>query len=323
MSAADPRSTAAGSGSGIAGQPSSRGTVIVGVEGSERSADALALGDLLAARLEAGLLIVHTHSYGALSSLLDAGHYESLVREVYEETFRQVQAQIGEGREREMLVISADSPAAGLIRVAERDRALLIVVGSTQRSGLGRVRPGSVGDRLLSGASTPVAIAPRGYAEGGRPLTTIACGYDGSEESQLALEWAAGLAKAAECHLKVVSVYTPQVFGSLAGGGAISVESVNSMLARELADAQRDAIAVGTDEAEGILRRGDAAKVLEQVSRETDLLVMGSRGYGPFRAVLLGSVSQSVSRDAACPVVFCPRGAVPSGADEDNHASRP
>lgn len=318
----DVKITVADSGTENLGKSSLTGAVIVGVEGSERSADALALGDLLAAQLEAGLRIVHTHSYGVLSSLLGEGHYEGLVRDVYRETLRQVQAQIGEGREREMIVIGADSPAAGLIRIAERERATLIVVGSTQRSGLGRVRPGSVGDRLLSGASPPVAIAPRGYAEGGKPLTVIACAYDGSEESEsrLALEWAAGLAEAAECHLKVISVYTPQPFGNLPGEGAISVESVNSTLSRELANAQRDAIDACGREAESVLRRGDAAKVLEQVSQDVDLMVMGSRGYGPLRAVVLGSVSQYVSRNAACPVVVCPRGAVPDTGNLDIHS---
>jgi nucleotide-binding universal stress UspA family protein len=285
---------------------------VVGVEGSERSADALALADLLADQLDLGVRVVHTHSYGALASILDEGHYESLVREVYQETFRQVQALIGEDRKRDMHVISADSPAAGLMSIAEREEAELIVVGSTHRSGLGRVRPGSVGDRLLSGSSTPVGIAPRGYAEEKTSLAVIACAFDDSPESHLALEWATGLARAAECRLEVISVYTPQPFGHLPANGAISVESVNSTLSRELAQAQRDAISACGHEAESVLRRGDAARVLEQASEEADLLVMGSRGYGPLRAVLLGSVSQYVLRNAACPVIVCPRGATPT-----------
>jgi nucleotide-binding universal stress UspA family protein len=267
---------------------------------------------LLADQLDLGVRIVHTHSYGALSSILDDGHYESLVREVYQETFRQVQALIGKDRERDMRLISADSPAAGLMGIAEREEAEVIVVGSTHRSGLGRVRPGSVGDRLLSGSSTPVGIAPRGYAEEKTSLAVVACAFDDSPESHLALEWATGLAQAAGSRLEVISVYTPQPFGHLTAGGAISVESVNSALSRQLAQAQRDAISACGHEAESVLRRGDAAKVLEQASEEADLLVMGSRGYGPLRAVLLGSVSQYVLRNAACPVVVCPRSATPS-----------
>jgi hypothetical protein len=39
------------------------------------------------------------------------------------------------------------------------------------------------------------------------------------------------------------------------------------------------------------------------------LLLLGSRGYGPLRAVLLGGVSHVVVREAACPVIVLPRGA--------------
>lgn len=312
--AADSKS-ATTAGGDLVSEPSSQGMIVVGVEGSERSADALALADLLADQLDAGVRIIHTHAYGALSSILDDGHYESLVRNVYQETFRQVQALIGKGRERDMRLIPADSPAAGLTRLAEREQAELIIVGSTHRSGLGRVRPGSVGDRLLSGASTPVGIAPLGYAKERRPLAAITCAFDGSRESHLALEWAAALAGAAGCRLKVISIYTPQPFGQLPAGGAVSVESVNSALSNELAQAQRDAISACGHKAESVLDRGDAAKVIEQASEEADLLVMGSRGYGPLRAVLLGSVSQYVLRNAACPVVVRPRSATPTTAD--------
>lgn len=121
-----------------------------------------------------------------------------------------------------------------------------------------------------------------------------------------------------KCRLKVISVYTPQPFGHLPADGAISVESVNSALSRQLAQAQRDAISACDHKAEGVLRRGDAAKVLEQASQEADLLVIGSRGYGPSRAVLLGSVSQYVLRNAACPVVVCPRSATPAAAEGCN-----
>ena len=44
-------------------------------------------------------------------------------------------------------------------------------------------------------------------------------------------------------------------------------------------------------------------------SEQVDLLVMGSRGLGPKRAVVLGSVSRKVVDRAACPVLVLPRGA--------------
>jgi nucleotide-binding universal stress UspA family protein len=60
---------------------------------------------------------------------------------------------------------------------------------------------------------------------------------------------------------------------------------------------------------------GDEIRVLEgapldhlaEQSRELDLLVVGSRGYGPLRRVLLGGVSGALLQTAACPVVVVPR----------------
>ena len=58
------------------------------------------------------------------------------------------------------------------------------------------------------------------------------------------------------------------------------------------------------------LLEGDVVDELAALDeREIDLLVCGSRGYGPVRRVLLGGVSRRLIRRAACPVVVVPRGA--------------
>ena len=54
---------------------------------------------------------------------------------------------------------------------------------------------------------------------------------------------------------------------------------------------------------------GDPADFLIAASERLDLLICGSRGYGPTRAVLLGGVSRRVSSEAHCPVIVLPRGA--------------
>jgi nucleotide-binding universal stress UspA family protein len=52
---------------------------------------------------------------------------------------------------------------------------------------------------------------------------------------------------------------------------------------------------------------GNAAGQLAQASERLDLLVVGSRGYGPLGAVVLGSVSNALVRTARCPLVVLPR----------------
>ena len=208
-----------------------------------------------------------------------------------------------------MRVIPASSPAAGLQEIAEREAARLIVVGPSHRSGLGRVQPGSTGERLLSGAPAPVAIAPRGYADSERGLEQVATAFDGSPESSQALEWAAKIAQSPDTRLRVVSVHAPIAFPHVSARGAFAGESVSRALRRALVQQQAAAIAAHGDSADGILRDGDPATVLVDASREADILVLGSRGYGPLRAVLLGSVSQAVIRHASCPIVVVPRAA--------------
>ena len=59
---------------------------------------------------------------------------------------------------------------------------------------------------------------------------------------------------------------------------------------------------------EGPFLEGSAGEVLAQESAELDLLVTGSRGYGPRRAVLLGGTTHWLVGTAACPVLITPSG---------------
>ena len=49
---------------------------------------------------------------------------------------------------------------------------------------------------------------------------------------------------------------------------------------------------------------GSPAEILIEASRDADLLVVGSRGLGGFKGLLLGSVSQQCSQHARCPIVI-------------------
>ena len=52
---------------------------------------------------------------------------------------------------------------------------------------------------------------------------------------------------------------------------------------------------------------GDPGRILAEASDDLDLLVVGSRGYGPLHSVLVGGVAGRVVREAACPVIVLPR----------------
>jgi nucleotide-binding universal stress UspA family protein len=283
--------------------------IVVGVDGSERSRDALALATRLA---DPGqhVLLTHVHGYGRLSNLLSGGGYEELVRGVAASMFAAVEDTLAPATQRELRLVSSNSPAAGLHAIADQTGASIIVVGSSHRSGMGRVLAGSVTESVLDGAEVPVAVAPRDHASGDRGVRTIGCGFDGSPESRLALEWAAGLARRRCAQLIAFAVHTPVAFGGVSTTGAIGYQAANDALRGALDEQMTEALAglgAGGDASSRVID-GDAALKLAEASAELDLLVLGSRGYGPVRSVLLGSVSRALVRSAACPVVVLPRG---------------
>jgi nucleotide-binding universal stress UspA family protein len=281
--------------------------IVVGVEESERSTDAVALAELLAGALGARLVLVHNQRREGVREFLEPED-DQLMRSLPDSGFARVQDLLTNDRAPGFRVARAVTPADGLRQIAEQEEAQLIVVGSTHRSGLGRVRPGGVGEQLLSGARVariPVAIAPRGYAEAEPSLSRIASAFDGSPESRLALGWAGHLAASNAGRLRVISVHAPIATAGL----GFAAQSVDPIPRADLERAQAAATAGLGGRVEGLIRDGNPAGVLVQASREADLLVMGSRGYGPLQAVLLGSVSHYVVRRAACPVVIHPRAA--------------
>jgi nucleotide-binding universal stress UspA family protein len=298
--------------------------LVVGVDGSPRSRDALALATRLA---DPGhhVLLVHAHDYGRLSRLPSDGASDQLVREVADSTFAMMEETLARTGKCELRLVSSESPAAALQAIAGETGASGIVLGSSQRSGIGRVLAGGVTESVLAGAPVPVAVAPRNYADDDRGLRTIGCGFDGSPQSRLALEWAADLARRRRGHLLALAVHTPVAFGGVSTTGAIGYRSANDALHAAVDDQLTDAIGALGDGSEVSSRvvDGDAAVELAEASAELDLLVLGSRGYGPIRSVLRGSVSRALVRSAACPVVVLPRGAYGSGetTDRDRRAS--
>jgi nucleotide-binding universal stress UspA family protein len=277
----------------------SAGAIVVGLGDSDRSADALSLAQLLAESLGAPLVLAHNQPREAVREFLESED-DQLMRSLSDAGFAQVQDLVSNHHEPGFRVARGVSPADGLRQIAEQENAQLIVIGPSEPSGLGRLRPRSVGERLLSKGHLPVAIAPRGYAQADHSLSLIASAFDGSPESRRALEWAAHLTRSSAGRLRVISVHLPMAVAGL----GFTAQSLDLVRRRDLRREQDAAIAAYDGRVEGQVRDGSPAGVLVEASRETDLLVMGSRGHGLLPAALLGSVAHYVVRRAACPVVI-------------------
>jgi nucleotide-binding universal stress UspA family protein len=217
---------------------------------------------------------------------------------------------------RTMALPVSGSPARVLQALAEREEAQLLVIGSSERGTIGRAMPSAVTDRLLHGAPCPVAVAPAGYAEP-EGLRMVGAAFTDTPDGHAALEFAATIATAAAARVRVLSVAEPAepVFaGTL---DALALDYVRS--ARD--KGTRLAVASGIEALPQNLRAGgeslsgNAPDALAAASQELDLLVCGSRGYGPVRTVLVGGTSHELVRQATCPVVVVPRACVASQAE--------
>ena len=137
-----------------------------------------------------------------------------------------------------------------------------------------------------------MAVAPRGYRNRtSARLDAVVAGFDGSAESGQALMAAWQLARAAQAKLRIV---------------AVAVEPAHDQLRESLAEARRT-VPDGL-EVDATLPIGDAVEVLKEAGGAPGtMLVVGSRGYGPLRRVLLGSVSTKLVRGTPCPLLVTPR----------------
>jgi nucleotide-binding universal stress UspA family protein len=140
-------------------------------------------------------------------------------------------------------------------------------------------------------------------------IRTIGVGFDGSPESEAALVAAVEACRRLGANLRVIRAFDPDSVtpAFMDGPGYISARESLERMAREGLDAAVAGLPADVA-AEGLMRAGSPADVLAAESADLDLLMLGSRGYGPLRAVLLRGVSAAVVRKAHCPVVVLPHG---------------
>jgi nucleotide-binding universal stress UspA family protein len=211
----------------------------------------------------------------------------------------------------ERRTVFSTSPARGLCELAERERAEAVVTGSTNRGAIGRVVSGSTAERLLHGTPCPVAVAPRGYRRHrSGPLRAVGAAFTDTPDGHEAVRVAADLAARAGLPLTVCSVVSLHT-NWLRPEAVQPDESVVPEEVRKAASDALDRVVAGLPggvRATGELLYGEVVDELSMAAeRDVDLLVCGSRGYGPVRRVLLGTVSSALVRQASVPTLVVPR----------------
>ena len=283
--------------------------IVVGVDGTAAGRAALdwALRESVARRLpllavRAWLSPAFGHYYPEGSDL--AGH-ES---EAGHEAQLQAEEQVKLARDRVPGAEFADvqtvalmgSPAHALLDAAAD--AALLVVGSRGEGLLSRLVLGSVSAAVLHHAHCPVAVVPaRPAVVGAAPRVLV--GLDHSEPAARALSVAIEVARAHAAVLVPVHVHGPiEATTRLGARVPVGLEAAD----RQSLLTQARSQGAGDLRVEPEVVTGHAVAALLEMAGPADVLVVGSRGHGGFRGLLLGSTSTQLAQHATCPVLVVP-----------------
>jgi nucleotide-binding universal stress UspA family protein len=286
--------------------------ILVGVDEHEGGHDAIALATrLIAADGHVTLAFVETsgpYTYRGVSVMYAAGEREHALGRL-----RKAREQAG--IDAEIAYLRSGSVGRGLHELAERDYADLLVLGSCRRGLVGRVLIGDDTRAALNGATCAVAIAPAGYAAEPKIMREIGVGYDGSPESVHALEFARKLA--AEFGAKLSAFEAVALPRYAFSAGLLPTD----VAVEELVDeAQQRVAALGDVEPHAAY--GHPAVELAMYSASLDLLIVGSRSYGPIGRLVHGSTSQQLAHTARCPLLVLTRAARATHGEDSMHVER-
>ncbi|MEY9212612.1 universal stress protein [Thermobifida halotolerans] len=288
------------------------GTVVVGVDGSEGSMNALDWAADAAAGRGATLRLVYAMSLPLVTTPLGGPIRTAPSQEVSDSAAALLDEALHRARARvpNLKAVTESSrvePHHALLKAAEE--ADLVVVGSRGLSGAKSLFLGSVAQRVASHAPCPVVVVPPTSQEPTARRGRVVVGVDGSAHAAAALRFA--LVEAERMRAELVAVYAWQVPDTPVDPFTVldtdvevdrqrQVERARDWLL-EVVDAARTPLTRGVPVRAAAPEEHPAAALLAE-GADADLVVVGSRGRGGFTGMLLGSVSRSVLHHAVVPV---------------------
>jgi nucleotide-binding universal stress UspA family protein len=284
----------------------SRSRIVVGVDGSQVSLQALHWAAAEAARRGTGLDVVH--AWGLPHSLLltdlfkDPTRFEAPGRHLLHRAVESLAPREDVPFDVRPILVQEQASAA-LLRASQT--AELLVVGSRGRGGFTGLLLGSVSQHCVRHASCPAVVIPPAWV--GDVHGPVVVGVDGSDQSYGALHWAIAEAALRQADLHVVNAYDyVQVVmptGLVPGVDRETLEEASRTLLREMVE---PAICAADHRLKNIAlipSPTGASRALLDAAVGAELLVVGSRGRGGMRGVMLGSVSQQCAHHTPCPIV--------------------
>lgn len=284
--------------------------VVVGADGSEEALVAVEWAARQARRLERPLRVVHAFEWPEFNVRLGPPPGAPLSAGLLNEALRIVAEAQQRARDTDAEITVDGGYVEGFRRpvlIAETRKAHLIVVGSRGLGGVGSLLIGSTGIELAARSECPVVVVPQGTTPA--PGEDLVAAVDCSESSRPALEFALGEAAVRGVGLRVLLALQGEGLRAALSSTEPPADqeptkqAARSRLARFTAPLRERHPEVPVDER---VVRASPRQLLIEESATTELLVVGSRGYGGFKGLLLGSVSQSVLHHARCPVAVIP-----------------
>jgi len=286
------------------------GRVVIGYDGSEASEDAVAFG-LTWCRSTGDVPIVaavypEEHPLGAGRVDVERATYIREQAEIIQDKARAAVGDMALYRS-----VASTSAAHGLADLAEDVEAVAVIVGTAQETGLTRALLGSSTERLLHGATAPVVVVPPGWRQSAPDrISRIGVAYVDTRDGREALRMAVRVAQRIPARLTLYSVsgQSSERYSYLVGR---TDEQAFWDKARDSFGKSLDFAGAGVPpelKPRTVLLEGPIVDSLATLGADdVDLLVCGSRGYGPVRRVLLGGVSSRLIRRARVPVAVVPR----------------
>lgn len=269
-----------------------RTVIVVGVDGSSESLDALRWAGPVAEATDQEVVVVNVEDAPSVEAMQSAtpattgNDRTAWLRELLAET-------LGDVSDAVAVVLASGTTSAAILDEAEARDASMVVVGAR---GLGAIRGhllGSVSRQCLRQSTRPVVIVPARA-----PATTpqrILVGVDGTTHAQRALHWAIDLAR--ELDAEVVAVHA---------AGSEAVASAGTRLRGRFHDEWCEPLREAGVRHRRVFAHESARRELPRVAErvEADLIVVGTRRQGADRRPSLGSVALHLAKNRRRPLVI-------------------
>lgn len=289
--------------------------ILVGIDDSEPSNDAVVLAARLAREHGGQLVLAHSVNWLPLIAQVESAGAVIDPTPIIDGLKQQGEALLAGaldtakrlGVEAQRRALEGE-PAENLLQVAVEEQCRLIVMGTHGRRGLGRLFLGSTTEAVLRRSTIPVLTVRPGVkiaAATRRCFERIVVGIDDSDPSDAAIKTVFELP--AEDRRQVLFYSAADIDSVIGARGyyyATILDDLNSE-AQRVIDATLASARAHNVAAEGRVAEGDAGDVLIAAAKkqEADLIVTGSHGRRGIQRLFLGSVAEHVVRSAPIPVL--------------------